>query len=193
MTTKRALLLLITILACVCLVEAQSPTNPPSASPEASASPAKKRGRKKAETSPATSPEASASPAKTRGRKKAETSPAPMASPEASPSPAKTRGRKKAEASAPPAASPTASPAKPLFGNLFKPKNTPAPAPATESASTQINATPAPGGGHGMVWVNTDSHVYHKGGSRYYGKTKQGKYMSEADAIKEGDRPAKKE
>jgi hypothetical protein len=44
-----------------------------------------------------------------------------------------------------------------------------------------------------MVWVNTDSHVYHKEGSRYYGKTKQGKYMSEADAIKEGDRPAKKE
>ena len=44
-----------------------------------------------------------------------------------------------------------------------------------------------------MVWVNTDSHIYHKEGSRYYGKTKQGKYMSEADAMKEGDRPAKKE
>jgi hypothetical protein len=41
------------------------------------------------------------------------------------------------------------------------------------------------------VWVNTDSHVYHKAGSRYYGKTKQGKYMSEADAIKEGDHAAK--
>ena len=44
-----------------------------------------------------------------------------------------------------------------------------------------------------MVWVNTESHVYHKEGTHYYGKTKHGKYMSEADAIKEGDRPAKKE
>ena len=74
MTTKRALLLLITIFACVSLVEAQSPNPSPSASPEASASPAKKRGRKKAETSPSpsVSPEASASPAKTRGHKRCE-------------------------------------------------------------------------------------------------------------------------
>jgi hypothetical protein len=56
-----------------------------------------------------------------------------------------------------------------------------------------MNATPAPGGGHGMVWVNTDSHVYHKEGSRFYGTTKKGKYVSEADAIKEGDKPAKRE
>jgi hypothetical protein len=33
----------------------------------------------------------------------------------------------------------------------------------------------------GMVWVNTDSGIYHKGG-RWYGKTKSGKFMSEADA-----------
>lgn len=39
--------------------------------------------------------------------------------------------------------------------------------------------------------MNTSSHVYHKEGSKYYGKTKQGKYMSEADAIKEGDHAAK--
>ena len=43
-----------------------------------------------------------------------------------------------------------------------------------------------------MVWVNTDSHIYHKEGSRYYGKTKQGKYMSEADAIKEATALPKK-
>jgi len=42
------------------------------------------------------------------------------------------------------------------------------------------------------VWVNTATHVYHKEGSRFYGTTKKGKYVSEADAIKEGDRPADK-
>ncbi len=44
-----------------------------------------------------------------------------------------------------------------------------------------------------MVWVNTESGVYHKPGTRWYGKTKQGKYMTEADAIKAGYHPAKKE
>jgi hypothetical protein len=193
MTTKRALLVSIIILAGVSLVGAQSPISP-NASPEASASPAKKVRKKKAEASPApaTSPEASASPAKTRGRKKAETSPAPAASPEASASPAKARGRKKAEVS--PTASPaaSASPANPLskIGNLFKPRTTASPTAKTTS-SAEANATPAAGGGHGLVWVNTESHVYHKEGSRFYGKTKQGKYVSEADAIKEGDRASK--
>ena len=41
-----------------------------------------------------------------------------------------------------------------------------------------------------VVWVNTASHVYHKPGTRYYGKTKHGKYMLEADAIKAGYRDA---
>ncbi len=49
MTTKRALLVSIIILAGVSLVGAQSPTPSPSASPEASASPAKKVRKKKAE------------------------------------------------------------------------------------------------------------------------------------------------
>jgi hypothetical protein len=42
-----------------------------------------------------------------------------------------------------------------------------------------------------LVWVNTESHIYHKEGSRFYGKTKQGKYMSETEAMKAGDRAAK--
>jgi hypothetical protein len=42
------------------------------------------------------------------------------------------------------------------------------------------------------VWVNTNSGIYWCPGSRWYGKTKQGKYMSECDAIKEGYRPAYK-
>jgi hypothetical protein len=43
-----------------------------------------------------------------------------------------------------------------------------------------------------MVWVNTDSGVYHKPGTRWYGKTKQGN-MAEADAQKAGFRAAEKE
>jgi hypothetical protein len=42
------------------------------------------------------------------------------------------------------------------------------------------------------VWVNTETHVYHREGSRFYGTTKKGKYMTEADAIKEGARAAGK-
>lgn len=42
----------------------------------------------------------------------------------------------------------------------------------------------------GKVWVNTDSGVYHKNG-QYYGATKQGKFMSEQDAVKAGYRQAK--
>ena len=44
----------------------------------------------------------------------------------------------------------------------------------------------------GMVWVNTDSGVYHKGG-RWYGKTKTGKFMSEADAKAAGFKASEKD
>ena len=44
----------------------------------------------------------------------------------------------------------------------------------------------APGGGGGKVWCNTSSHVYHKEGDPWYGKTKHGQYMTVADAEKAG-------
>ncbi len=69
---------------------------------------------------------------------------------------------------------------------------------ATPTPSTTTPAAKSPpsnqgSAGNGMVWVNTDSGVYHKEGTRYYGKTKNGKYMSEADAEKAGYRAAKNE
>ena len=51
---------------------------------------------------------------------------------------------------------------------------------------------PAPGGGHGQVWVNTEVGVYHREGSRFYGTTRKGKYMIEQDAIQTGYKPAPK-
>jgi competence protein ComEA len=43
----------------------------------------------------------------------------------------------------------------------------------------------------GMVWVNTATKVYHYEGDRWYGNTKEGKYMTEQDAIKAGYRASK--
>jgi len=172
MTTKFVALVFAIGLAGVLAVQAQSPS--PGESPAQSPSPGKHRAHKKAQATPA-----------------AGTSASPAASPKAK------RASRKKEAAA--AASPTASasPAKFNLGDLFKPKTSAAaaspaaanPAPA-RAAGTKAAMTPAAGGGHGLVWVNTDSHVYHKEGSRFYGTTKKGKYVSEADAIKEGDKAA---
>jgi len=70
------------------------------------------------------------------------------------------------------------------------------PTPATQSASG-TKSVPAPAdiaaakSAH-KVWVNTSTGVYHKGG-RWYGKTKDGKFMTEADAKAAGYKAAKNE
>jgi hypothetical protein len=44
----------------------------------------------------------------------------------------------------------------------------------------------------GKVWVNLDSGVYHRGG-RWYGKTKNGKFMTVDEAKKAGYKAAKRD
>jgi cytoskeletal protein RodZ len=118
----------------------------------------------------------------------ADTTPSPSPRPEVSATPEKKKHSKKSTAPAAATTAPATATTAPSSA-----------AAATTPAMKQHKAPPAPqatqaaGGGNGQVWVNTETHVYHKEGSKWYGRTKKGKYMSEADAAKEGDKPAKNE
>jgi hypothetical protein len=115
--------------------------------------------------------------------------PTPSPSPAVSATPAKKHSKKAKAAAAAATASPAA---------VANPAATPEAASTTTPATKkhkapEPQAAQAPGGGNGQVWVNTETHVYHKEGSKWYGKTKHGKYVSEADAVKEGDKASKNE
>lgn len=84
----------------------------------------------------------------------------------------------------------TSSPAQPSQTQTPPPSSAPSSGKATSSApSSAAQGNPGPG----TVWVNLDSGVYHYPGSRYYGKTKNGKYMSESEAVQAGYHAAKNE
>ena|ERR1022692_1356585 len=63
---------------------------------------------------------------------------------------------------------------------------------AKSSSSTPSAAEIAAAKASGKVWVNLDSGVYHRSG-RWYGKTKNGKFMAADEAKKSGFKPAKRE
>jgi len=63
--------------------------------------------------------------------------------------------------------------------------------PAVGPAPVQQTASKTAANLNAQVWVNMESHVYHRQGARYYGKTRKGKYMTEQEAIAEGNRPAR--
>ena len=71
------------------------------------------------------------------------------------------------------------------------PAAAPAAAPATTPAAAAAPAKAAVAGGAGKVWVNTSSKTYHCEGSKFYGKTKTGEYMTEADAKAKGNHAVK--
>lgn len=68
---------------------------------------------------------------------------------------------------------------------------------AAATAPTKASSAPsvqeiAAAKASGKVWVNTETRVYHKSG-RWYGKTKQGKFMTESEAKTAGYKAAQKE
>jgi len=92
-------------------------------------------------------------------------------------------------------ASPPPPPTPPVSQPASAPASRPTPAapPAASPAKPATTAAAQGNPGPGMVWVNVDSGVYHYQGSRYYGTTKTGKYMSESDALAAGYHAAKNE
>ena len=54
---------------------------------------------------------------------------------------------------------------------------------AAVSASPRLPADESPYG-RDTVWVNTATGIYHRDGDPWYGKTTQGRYMTEDEAIR---------
>jgi hypothetical protein len=82
---------------------------------------------------------------------------------------------------------PTAAPSTPVpsasSGTMAAPK------PTTKSSGAPSSSDIAAAKASGKVWVNTESRVYHKSG-RWYGKTKNGKFMTESEAKAAGYKEA---
>ncbi len=94
-----------------------------------------------------------------------------------------------AAAAAPAAkAAPAPAPARASAPSYPAPAPAPAKAAAAAPASDVVAQTPP---SKGMVWVNTSTKVFHREGDPWYGKTKHGKFMTEADAVAAGNHESK--
>lgn len=94
----------------------------------------------------------------------------------------------KKEAASTPAAAPASTPAPAAKEETHKATSHRTPPAVTSNASASDIASAK---AKGMVWVNTESKVYHTGG-KYYGNTKHGKFMTAAEAQKEGYKASKR-
>ena len=101
----------------------------------------------------------------------------------------KVRGLVVVGASRPAGVSAPAAAPPPAAAAPAQPAPAAAAAPTTRTPAAQAPARTAPS--QGMVWVNTATKVFHREGDRWYGKTKEGKFMTEADALAAGYREAK--
>jgi micrococcal nuclease len=80
------------------------------------------------------------------------------------------------------------------YSRLCGPGGSPAAPRATDTAYVPGKVSTPKSGANGSsdtkVWVNTSSRVYHCPGTRYYGNTARGAYMTEGEAARQGHRPA---
>ena len=75
-------------------------------------------------------------------------------------------------------------------------QRTPIPSTSPSASAQQYKSEAEAKSGCGsdqVVWANTSSHVLHKAGTQYYGKTTHGAYMCESAATKAGYHLAKNE
>lgn len=78
------------------------------------------------------------------------------------------------------------------FAAVQNPPSTPPATKTTVAPAKASDADIAAAKASHKVWVNLDTGIYHKGG-RWYGKTKNGKFMTMDDAKKAGYKPAKRD
>ncbi len=71
-----------------------------------------------------------------------------------------------------------------ILGSIFTP------ASSTSGLTDSMISQPHGGKPSIRVWVNTPTHVYHCPGTRWYGNTKTGEYMTQKEAQDKGNRPA---
>ncbi len=97
-----------------------------------------------------------------------------------------TKKKPKKSSSSTAASASSASPASPAPPTITQQSGV---ASADSRASTATRTSASSRSGNATtptVWVNTDTKTYHTEGSKYYGKTKHGRFMSEEDAKKQG-------